>query len=258
VTAFAVVSPDLESGALILALRGTLNLRALARTWLALGRCLAHFPPALIIDLARVKIVDVIPAVLLPEVIRRGARVPGLAVLVHGAGALVAARISRGRRPGVILVLGREQALAAARSLPPHPHAKRAHARLAPTPQAPARARKLVEEACRDWAVPNLSVDAQLIVSELVSNAVEHARTDIDVTVRYHRSQLRLGVGDRDVARPRPAHRAVTGSGPASSGLAVRGRGLAMVAARARRWGTISGPDGKIVWAALSTAERRA
>lgn len=250
-TAFAAVSPDLDSGALILALRGQLTMRAVGTTWLALTRCLSHFPPAVVIDLANVKVVDAIPAVILPEIIRRGARVPDLSVLVHGAGAMLAARLARGRRPAVTLFGGREQAVAAARSLPPRPNAKRAHARLAPTPEAPAVARKLVDKACRDWGVPHLIADAQLIISELVSNAVEHAHTDIDVTVRCHRNHLRLGVGDRNATPPRPALTAGAGAG-----VAVRGRGLPMVAARALRWGTIAGADGKIVWAALSTAER--
>ncbi|MEV0607340.1 ATP-binding protein [Polymorphospora rubra] len=250
--AFAVMAADVESGALLLTLRGPLTMPAVAASWIALQRCLTHYPRAVVVDLSDVVIVGTVPAALLPAVLRRGARLPGVSVLVHGAAPTFAGRLARGRH-GPRVLAARAQAVAAVGTLPEVPGVRRAHARLAPVPQAPGRARELVDGACRTWDLEHVVEDAKLIVSELVSNAVEHAGTDIDVTVRCHRGLLRLGVADRSVTTPVPATRdegGRAGGGP----VALRGRGLPMVASQSREWGVIPGPSGKIVWAALPTA----
>ncbi|MEV7230162.1 ATP-binding protein [Polymorphospora sp. NPDC051019] len=250
--AFAVMSADVESGALLLTLRGPLTMPAVAASWFALQRCLAHFPRAVVVDLSDVVMVGAVAATLLPVVLRRGARLPGVSVLAHGATPRLAGRLAAGRH-GPRVLPARAQAVAAAGALPDVPGVRRTHARLAAAPQAPGRARELVDGACRSWGLEHVVDDAKLIVSELVSNAVEHAGTDIDVTVRCHRGLLRLGVADRSAVAPVPATR--DGDGPAVAGpVALRGRGLPMVASQSRAWGVIPAPGGKIVWAALPTA----
>lgn len=247
--AFAVMSADVNSGALVLTLRGPLTMPAVGAAWVTLGRCLAHFPRAVIVDLARVVVVSAAPAVLLPAMLRRRGRLRGLSVLVHGAAPALAARLASGRG-ALALYRERAAAVAAARALPAVPGAQRVQARFEPVPQAPAQARELVERTCREWQLEHLVDDAQLIISELVSNAVEHAGTDIDVTIRCHRGLLRLGVCDRSPAAPTAAVSTRAAGGP----VALRGRGLPMVALQAHAWGTIHGDGGKIVWAALTTA----
>lgn len=79
-----------------------------------------------------------------------------------------------------------------------------------------------------------------LMVSELATNAVEHARAR-EFSVRVDRSggRLRVGVADRLPARPVVQH-------PAPD--EPHGRGLYIVAELADDWGTEVGADGKTVW----------
>jgi hypothetical protein len=84
--------------------------------------------------------------------------------------------------------------------------------------------------------------DALLLVSELVTNGLLHARTEIELHVRAHRNSVFIAVRDNS---PRPLE--LKGGDPLDPG----GRGLHIVAALADRWGVHNEPDGKIVWCEL-------
>jgi anti-sigma regulatory factor (Ser/Thr protein kinase) len=89
---------------------------------------------------------------------------------------------------------------------------------------------------------PGLRDAIAVMVGELAMNAVQHARTDFEVTVELAGGTLRVDVtdsaGDRPAAGPMPP--------PTSS----RGRGLPIVASLADNWGVISSAHdpGKSVW----------
>lgn len=89
-----------------------------------------------------------------------------------------------------------------------------------------------------------MAEDGALIVSELVANAVQHARREsIRVVIdRPGAARVRVGVADRSRVRPmeREAHDNEEG-----------GRGLRLVAALAADWGTDERRWGKIVRADL-------
>jgi anti-sigma regulatory factor (Ser/Thr protein kinase) len=93
--------------------------------------------------------------------------------------------------------------------------------------------------------------DALLILSELVSNAIRHARTEFTVSVSVGAGTIRLEVFDRDT-RP-----------PALMGLDIEstsGRGLHIVAGLATDWGwstgeSSEGVSGKVVWAELALGD---
>jgi anti-sigma regulatory factor (Ser/Thr protein kinase) len=85
---------------------------------------------------------------------------------------------------------------------------------------------------------------AELIVSELVTNTVRHARTRADLSLTRTARNLHLAVRDYS---PDPA-RLVGPPDPARPG----GRGLLIVAAMATNWGSIPTGDGKVTWASLS------
>jgi anti-sigma regulatory factor (Ser/Thr protein kinase) len=106
-------------------------------------------------------------------------------------------------------------------------------------------ARHLVAHLLRDWALPDLADDAQLVLGELVANSVEHARgTTLQVTIT-RTGPVRVRVTVEDDARTRP--RLVTAS-PDDEG----GRGLFLVEALAERWGVDILRQGKRVWAELT------
>lgn len=115
-------------------------------------------------------------------------------------------------------------------------------------PHSAASARRLVRAACVAWGLEELAEDGALIVSELVSNAVQHARRDtIRVTVtRPGAARVRVGVVDLSKALP-DAREARAGD--------ESGRGLALVGALAEEWGAEPLPWGKRVWAELRRDE---
>jgi anti-sigma regulatory factor (Ser/Thr protein kinase) len=110
---------------------------------------------------------------------------------------------------------------------------------------APRSARRFAAATCAVWDVPQLYGDAAVVISELVTNAVEHAATPTRVRLRLDGRGLWVEVHDGGLARdirPKPH---VVGK-PTS-----RGRGLQLVAALSAQWGVTRGADGTTVWALL-------
>ncbi|MFC6238883.1 ATP-binding protein [Longivirga aurantiaca] len=112
---------------------------------------------------------------------------------------------------------------------------------------SPSRSRAFVREALVGWALRDLIDDAVLLVSELASNAVLHARTTMVVGACWTPSTrvLRVCVLDDDTDEPVQRHADPT---------ATSGRGLEIVNRIASRWGVIQGADGKSVWFELVPA----
>ncbi|MEU5270551.1 ATP-binding protein [Streptomyces hygroscopicus] len=113
-------------------------------------------------------------------------------------------------------------------------------------PESAEAARTLVRTALAAWGQQDLIEDAALVISELVSNAVHHARLEsIRVIVtRPSEKCVRLGVVDR--SRNIPYLRTD------SNGDNTRGRGLLLVDALTDRWGTDRYRWGKQVWGELT------
>jgi anti-sigma regulatory factor (Ser/Thr protein kinase) len=88
-----------------------------------------------------------------------------------------------------------------------------------------------------------------LLVSELVANAVLHARTQIAVTVATRGAALRVEVRDGSVQLPM-----MRDYGPA----AITGRGLRILNATSDRWGAEADDDGKTVWFEIDRASANA
>lgn len=111
------------------------------------------------------------------------------------------------------------------------------------TSAAAAQARQHVREACRAWTLDHLTDPAELIVTELVSNAVLHAGTPVDLMLTRRHRFLHLAVRDADPTPPR-----VPSIDPAT---AERGRGLRLIDTYASGWGSLTSRSSKIVWAKL-------
>lgn len=110
---------------------------------------------------------------------------------------------------------------------------------------APFAARQFVASllACRPFAGRVAADDVQLVVSELTTNAVIHARTPFTISVGYEHDTIRISVQDWNRIQP-----VVRVGAPA----ATSGRGLRLVSAVASDWGVDPAPDGKTVWAELA------
>jgi two-component sensor histidine kinase len=123
-----------------------------------------------------------------------------------------------------------------------------------PSPEAPSVARTFVESslgsAYRDVnVVAETCDDLVVIVSELVTNAVQASTTALRVDLDIEGSSVRLAVTDVATGMP-------TVTGPAAS-TQPYGRGLAIVAALSHDWGVVpvvADVDGKTVWARLQLA----
>jgi hypothetical protein len=136
-----------------------------------------------------------------------------------------------------------EDAVRVALRLPVPP---RHSVRLPPDRHAPEQARITVDRSCAEWGVPRLSQLAQVIVSELVTNAVVHARTPMELTVRLVGTVLHLAVRDGD-----PRLLVDAGGGVDADGHGY-GRGLLIVDSMADGWGCAPTGEGKVVWARLA------
>jgi anti-sigma regulatory factor (Ser/Thr protein kinase) len=111
---------------------------------------------------------------------------------------------------------------------------------LRPVPASAALGRLFVERTLGEWGCDTLVDAARLLVSELVTNAVLHARTDLELVVKMRRAGVRVEV--RDGSPGEPVVRRYEDE-------AMTGRGLALVGELATRWGVDPGPHGgKSVW----------
>lgn len=122
---------------------------------------------------------------------------------------------------------------------------------LSPRARSVSIARRLVADACRSWHLQAISSAAQLVVSELVTNAVEHTRTNMIVTISRRGSGIFLAVRDGGATLP------PLDLGPPAP-TADRGRGLQLVRATAVAWGALPSHDGsgKVVWAEVKAPRR--
>jgi anti-sigma regulatory factor (Ser/Thr protein kinase) len=100
-------------------------------------------------------------------------------------------------------------------------------------------------ECCTDWQVPGLSDRAAIVATELVSNAVQHARTPSTLRLSLTPAGLHIAVRD---ARPTPGlgHRLVD---PAAAPDCY---GVLLVRSLARHVGVTPDAAGKTVWAVLT------
>ncbi len=136
----------------------------------------------------------------------------------------------------------------------------RVEATLPGSPLAPGSARALLRKALTEWAqlappgadllTGRVGDDAALVASELVTNAVVHAGTEVHLTCRLEEDTGALVV---EVADHHPARAPQDGAPEAPAhDTPEYGRGLRLVAALAESWGITYRPGTKTVWARLA------
>lgn len=114
-------------------------------------------------------------------------------------------------------------------------------------PTSAAAARRFVRDVLCEWqfSVPVLET-ALLCTDELVTNAILHVASEIDVVMRHVLRTLRVEIHDGST---RPPLRRV----PEID--ATSGHGLNLVEALAERWGVAAEDGGKAVWFELQLSE---
>lgn len=131
----------------------------------------------------------------------------------------------------------------------------------APTPDSVSDAREFLRGTSREWKVEALADVAILLVSELVTNAVVHAGSPLQVTVCISEGVLEIAVRDNDPRLPSrrrsdDQRRAVPSAETRMlAEEAESGRGIVLVDALAEEWGVARLSSGKQVWFRLAVAD---
>jgi serine phosphatase RsbU (regulator of sigma subunit)/anti-sigma regulatory factor (Ser/Thr protein kinase) len=133
--------------------------------------------------------------------------------------------------------------------LPAHDASKVARREFPPAPETAAAAREFVHDTLLSWGVTDPSDDVILLVSELVTNAVIHARSSLDVTVRRSEGATEVMVTDSVPERAVPqAGPLSVDTSPSRENGRTGGLGLALASAIASSWGVSYGRNDKAVW----------
>jgi len=118
-----------------------------------------------------------------------------------------------------------------------------ANAALAAEPESAAAARRFIGKTLAEWGHPEHLDTACLLVSEIVTNAVRHAHSPLDLRLHLTTREIIIEITDDSTHLP---HRHL--ADPDDEG----GRGLMLVDALATDWGTRPADTGKTVWFTLS------
>ncbi|MGW7716378.1 SpoIIE family protein phosphatase, partial [Streptomyces chartreusis] len=114
-----------------------------------------------------------------------------------------------------------------------------------PDPAAVAGMRDAVSDKLEAWGLSELGFTMELILSELITNAIRYGAEPIHVRLIRDRA-LTCEVSDGSSTSPHLRYAATTDEG---------GRGLFLVSQMAERWGTRYTPQGKVIWAEQALPE---
>ncbi len=92
------------------------------------------------------------------------------------------------------------------------------------------------------WDDADLVDNASLVVSELATNALRHARSPFRASITRSGTDVTIEVHDANQAPPRPG---------SVDEMAAGGRGITLVKGHSTRWGTDVNATGKVVWSEL-------
>ncbi|MFH8381594.1 PAS domain S-box protein [Kitasatospora sp. NPDC018058] len=104
-------------------------------------------------------------------------------------------------------------------------------------------ARAFVGKVIASWGEVHRAADARLLTSELLANAVQHAKGPVRLSLYRHASELAIEIADRSPHLPQPR---------LAENDDESGRGLLLVDALADNWGVRPAVEGKTTWFTLS------
>jgi anti-sigma regulatory factor (Ser/Thr protein kinase) len=109
------------------------------------------------------------------------------------------------------------------------------------------RTRQFLCSSLEGWHLDQISDSAELLASEVVTNALVHGDSDVDVCLRRYPDHLRVEVRDTD------SHPAMLVDLGPDEDKAEGGRGMLIVSALASSWGNSPSGRGKTVWFEIET-----
>lgn len=102
-----------------------------------------------------------------------------------------------------------------------------------------------MRKCLEDWERSDLSDEACLLTSELVTNAIVHGQSELSVKVQLAQRALSVEIRDENPSLVRSQ---------VVAELAESGRGLQIVEALSLTWGVRPAPGGKAVWFSLDAS----
>jgi anti-anti-sigma regulatory factor len=220
--------------AAVVRLAGALTVESAPVARVAVLKAVAAQPQVVVVDVAAVTAPDDVVLSLFPAVARHAAAWPGIPLVLAEPARALAAALDRTAVCRYLPVL--DSVADACRAADAHPP-RRIMDRMPAGPSAVSRARRMVAETCERWDVGGLGDVAELVTTELTSNAVRHVGGVIEVGVTLRLRHLHVSVRD---CSPQPPRLGWAG-----------GRGLMLVDAFTMAWGTTAVDGGKVVWATL-------
>lgn len=115
-----------------------------------------------------------------------------------------------------------------------------------------AQVRRALRSFLREWNRDAFLDDLELLASEVVTNALIHAQSDVDVRLREYPDRIRMEVRDSDPHPPVPV--VILNTDEDELRQAESGRGLLIVEAVASAWGSSPVGPGKVTWFEVGTA----
>jgi anti-sigma regulatory factor (Ser/Thr protein kinase) len=222
------------------ALRGELTFRTAGSTVRSLTKLLLNHD-GVMVDLSRLRVGWAPSLQVFPTALASAGGWPFARLTLFGATTEVSAALHGVRVPTTVPLA--QGARAARTLLKVRPNQVMRCYDLANDVSSPRRARALVRQACSDWDLAAVAGEAVLVASELVTNAVQHARTPSRLQIAVDEQGLHVAVQDFRPGRLPPL-RPLADAGSCGAGLHV-------VAGVKRRWGVTPRTDGKRVWAVL-------
>jgi len=232
---------DSRDGVVVITVSGAFDAKTGPALFRAVMQCLAREPAAILADLSGMTVTEPAAARIFSTIVQQADVWPGTPLVLCVPAATTATLIKgvAGEAvpvfdtvpDGLAALIDRDELITEL---------------LRPVPGTPRRARDIVTEACLRWKLPHLVTPAVLVTSELITNAVEHAHTDMALQVRLRPRYLYVAVYDGGHAEP------VRRDG--SDMEAPGGRGLQLVQSVSARWGYLRRTDGKVVWASVATS----
>ncbi|MFE3580111.1 ATP-binding SpoIIE family protein phosphatase [Streptomyces vinaceus] len=110
-------------------------------------------------------------------------------------------------------------------------------------PEAVSGARRFASGMLTAWGLDELSFTTELVLSELVTNAIRYGKTPIQLRLIVQSTTLTCEVSDASSTAPHLRRARTFDEG---------GRGLLLVAQLSERWGTRHSHEGKVIWAELA------